>query len=83
MNAKTIPTTEQLNKIDELEVQGYKWNKPHSVSAAGVVLDKGKVGDSDYDFWFFGLDGEIMHNPKGFRIEAVMKNGTVITRNKI
>ena len=50
-------TPEQRKKIEELMAQGYVWDKEDSVAAAGVVLKKGK------DTWFFGLGGEIMHNP--------------------
>lgn len=50
-------TPEQQKKIEELVANGYIWNKEDSVAAAGVVLDKGK------DRWFFGLSGEIIHNP--------------------
>lgn len=44
---------------------GYKWNKQHSTAAAGVILKR----DSDGDFWFFGMEGEIMHNPDGITIK--------------
>jgi hypothetical protein len=56
---KTIPTQEQTDKIEVLKKNGYVWNQQESIAAAGVVMRKGK------DFWFFGLDGEIMHNPVG------------------
>lgn len=54
---KDPPTPEQDKKIQELWNQGYRWNKEKSIASAGVVLEKGD------DLWFFGLDGEIMHNP--------------------
>lgn len=50
-------TPEQSKKIEELQSQGYVWNKQKSISAAGVILEKGE------DFWFFGLSGEMEHNP--------------------
>lgn len=50
-------TPEQRAKIEELILDGYIWNEKDSVAAAGVVLDKGA------DRWFFGLGGEILHNP--------------------
>lgn len=43
----------------------YVWDKGRSVAAAGVVLKR----DSDGDFWFFGMEGEIMHNPDGITIK--------------
>lgn len=57
------PTAEQEQKISELQDQGYVFDEHHSVAAAGVVLKQ-----ADGDFWFFGLDGEIMHNPEGLTI---------------
>jgi hypothetical protein len=54
---KDLPTPEQDKKMQELIKQKYKWNKEKSAASAGVVLEKGN------DLWFFGLDGEIMHNP--------------------
>lgn len=54
-----IPTPEQLAKTDALRADGYIWNQQKSISAAGVVMEKGD------DMWFFGLGGEIMHNPEG------------------
>lgn len=51
------PTTEQINKIDELKAQGFTWDQDKSISAAGVIMTK---GDKE---WFFGLQGEIMENP--------------------
>jgi len=53
----TSGTPEQRKKIEELTAQGYVWHKEDSAAAAGVVLKKGE------DVWFFGLGGEIMHNP--------------------
>lgn len=47
----------------------YKWDKQHSVAAAGVVLKR-----PDGDFWFFGMEGEIMHNPDGIKI-PITKTG--------
>ena len=52
------PTKEQDEKMQSLQRQGYKWNQQKSISAAGVILEKGE------DFWFFGLSGEILHNPE-------------------
>lgn len=37
----------------------YKWDKKHSTAAAAVILKR-----ADGDFWLFGLEGEIMHNPE-------------------
>lgn len=62
-NRLAMPTQEQINKIEELQQQGYKWDKQKSISAAGVVLTKGS------DLYFFGLQGEIMHNPTGYSIK--------------
>ena len=50
-------TTEQEEKIKSLILLGYTWDKAHSVSAAGVVMRRLT------DFYFFGLDGSITHNP--------------------
>lgn len=58
-----MPTQEQLTKINQLRSEGYIWNKQKSISAAGVILEKGE------DFWFFGLSGEILHNPEGWSIK--------------
>jgi len=52
------PTQEQLQKIEEIKKQGYTWNKSKSIAAAGVIFEKGE------DFYPFGMDGEIEHNPK-------------------
>jgi hypothetical protein len=53
------PTKQQDLVMAYLQkVKGYKWDKEHSTSACAVVLSKGS------DFWLFGLDGSIMHNPK-------------------
>lgn len=49
------PTQAQITKIDQLRADGYIWNQRDSISAAGVVMDKGD------DRWFFGLSGEIEH----------------------
>lgn len=57
------PTEEQNDKIFQLEKQGYKLDEPTSISACGLVYVKGK------DIYFFGVDGEIMHNPDGLQIE--------------
>lgn len=59
----TGPTQEQDDKIQSLERDGYVWDKQKSISAAGVVLTKGK------DLWFFGMNGEIMHNPQSVTIK--------------
>lgn len=45
-------------------IHEYKWDKQHSAAAAGVVLKR-----ADGDFWFFGMEGEIMHNPDGITIK--------------
>ena len=60
-----MATKEQSEKIDELIASGYSWDKEWSISAAGVVLKKSKD-----DFWFFGMHGEIMHNPNGDAIRV-------------
>ena len=57
------PTPEQDKKITEIKAQGYTWDQDMSLSAAGVVFRKGE------DIWFFGLDGEVMHNPDGLHIK--------------
>lgn len=51
------PTAEQTAKVEELKELGYTWDKEHSAMACGVVMAKGN------DIWFFGLTGEIIHNP--------------------
>lgn len=56
-NIQQGPTKEQVDKIDALKLDGYVWNQKDSISAAGVVMDKGS------DRWFFGMQGEIIHNP--------------------
>ena len=48
---------EQSDKIVEIALQGYKLDMKDSISACGLVYKKGE------DIWFFGLEGEIMHNP--------------------
>lgn len=62
MTQSTQPTPEQDRKIQELQREGYTWNKQRSLSAVAVILDKGE------DFWFFGLDGSIEHNPYGIKV---------------
>lgn len=57
------PTKEQLDKTNELLSQGYIWDREKSISSAGVVLTKGD------DLWWFGLNGEIMHNPDSITIK--------------
>lgn len=57
-------TKDQDNKVWELSVMGYQGNLAKSVAAAGLVMEKGD------DFWFFGLGGEIMHNPDGITIKV-------------
>ena len=52
------PTAEQDSKMKQLMKQGYMWDKPMSASSAAVVLRKGN------DLWFFGMQGEIDHNPQ-------------------
>lgn len=54
------PSDIQTQFMNYLQNGEYVWDKPHSVSAAGVILKR----KSDGDFWFFGLGGEIMHNPE-------------------
>lgn len=54
-------TEHQKEKMSEISDKGYKWNREESGAAAGVVMEKWHGGKRD--FWFFGLDGEIMHNP--------------------
>lgn len=61
---KEIATKEQIAKIDELFSQGYLWNRIRSACAAGVILEDPQSND----FWFFGMDGEIMHNPEEYSI---------------
>jgi hypothetical protein len=56
-------TEEQNDKIWELGMLGYQVNEPKSISAAGLVMERGS------DLWFFGLGGEIMHNPDGLHIK--------------
>lgn len=58
------PTTEQLDKMEEISFQGYKWDRAKSLSSCGVVMMKGD------DMYFFGLTGEIMHNPEGYVIKT-------------
>lgn len=53
------PTKLQNQFIRVLQTIGYQRDKQHSAAAAGVVLKK-----ADGDFWFFGMEGEIMHNPE-------------------
>lgn len=61
------PTPLQSQLIEYLQSRySYEWNKQKSVSAAGGVLER----KSDGDFWFFGFDGELMHNPNGIRIDV-------------
>jgi hypothetical protein len=55
------PTKLQNQFIKVLQSIGYKWDKPHS---AGVVLRRADGEFLFRDFWFFGLEGEIMHNPE-------------------
>jgi hypothetical protein len=52
-----IPVQTQLMK--SLQTKGYVWDKKHSTSAACVILKR-----ADGDFWLFGMEGEIMHNPE-------------------
>src|SRR5687768_8764010 len=66
-------TPEQGKKIEELQNQGYKWNKEKSAAAAGVILEKRE------DIWFFGLGGEIMHNPDKFK-EGIVLRGILFGR---
>jgi hypothetical protein len=61
---KSIPTNAQMAKMYEVRNSGYRLNEEKSLSAAGVIMEKGD------DFWFFGLDGEILHNPVGYSIKT-------------
>lgn len=66
------PTSRQERKIEDLKKEGYTWDAKHSVAAAGVVLSRGKRKAGSIakdDFWFFGMEGEIMHNPDGITIK--------------
>lgn len=63
-NPATGLTEEQDQKLWELSNEGYLGNMEKSVAAAGLVVEKGD------DFWFFGLDGSIMHNPDGITIKV-------------
>jgi hypothetical protein len=60
--AKSIPTQEQFAKIEEIRKQGFKYSSIHSLCASAVIFEK------DDDFWFFGFNGEIELNPKGYSI---------------
>lgn len=53
------PTKLQNQFVKQLQHEGYKWDKKHSTSAACVILKR-----VDGDFWLFGMEGEIMHNPE-------------------
>jgi hypothetical protein len=53
------PTTLQTDFTNYMQNQGYVWDKKHSTAAACVILKR-----ADGDFWLFGLEGEIMHNPE-------------------
>jgi hypothetical protein len=56
-----VPTSLQASIMTHLQFKDkYRHDKAHSVAAAGVVLKRALDGD----FWLFGLDGEIMHNPE-------------------
>jgi hypothetical protein len=62
-------TQEQFTKQNDAKIQqlwrdGYYWDKQMSCSAAGVIMRKGG------DIYFFGLDGEVLHNPKGFSVKV-------------
>lgn len=59
------PTDLQNQFMNQLQREGYIWDKQHSTAAAGVVVKR----QSDGDFWFFGMEGEIMHNPDGITIK--------------
>lgn len=50
----------QLAKISEIQSQGYVYNENRSISSAAVIFEKGN------DFYFFGFDGSIEHNPAPF-----------------
>lgn len=56
-------TKEQEEQIEKLLKLGYIWDKEWSILASGVILKK-----SSAEFWFFGLQGEMIHNPKGITI---------------
>lgn len=53
------PTALQSKVMEQLRLDGYRWDKQHSTAAACVILKR-----ADGDFWLFGLEGEIMHNPE-------------------
>ena len=56
-----VPTRAQLDKVFKLRAEGYTWDRGHSIAACGIILKKGN------DFYFFGLNGEIMHNPEALK----------------
>lgn len=58
------PTYQQTQFTHYLQTIGYDWDKQHSAAAPGVILKR-----ADGDFWFFGMQGEIMHNPDGITIK--------------
>jgi hypothetical protein len=53
------PTKLQTDLTNALRRSEYFWDKKHSTSAACVILKR-----ADGDFWLFGMEGEIMHNPE-------------------
>lgn len=73
------PTDIQVQFTKYLQINGeYVWDKKHSAASAGVVLRR----KFDGDFWFFGLEGEIMHNPEGLLITWDSENSGKIHRLK-
>lgn len=53
---KIGPTKQQQDHMEELKNQGYVYGVIESMLADGVVLTK------DNDVWFFGANGETIHN---------------------
>jgi hypothetical protein len=48
------PTLNQLKKIEEITIQGYRYDKVRSLCANGVVFS------NNTDSYFFGFDGSII-----------------------
>ncbi len=57
------PTAAQTAKIEELKNSGYDsgyiWDGISSLFPAGIVMS-----NKTRDTWFFGFEGEIIHNPQ-------------------
>lgn len=68
------PTALQTDFTNYLQNQGYVWDRKHSTAAAGIVIKR-----ADGDFWFFGLDGEIMHHPEA--LLSIDTKGRTYNRN--